>query len=160
MLKLFLIQLNNNGVFDKVHKISESSSLKEILFERGISDILKNNFINQDYEKETNSVLESKLKSIDENASQDDKTKLLGCVAFGEMTINEVLNKGLKIITPLKKEIENIGLDPDTFVNIAAFMFMYKSICTVHAKVLSKYDPYKKHYDKLTIRQQQKLQVS
>lgn len=76
------------------------------------------------------------------------------------MTINEVLVKGLKIITPLKKQLENLGLDPDTCGNIITFLFMYHSICRGHDKILSKYDLYKKHYCKLSIILLQKLQLS
>jgi hypothetical protein len=153
-----LAKYNTNSVFDKVHEISKSDALIEITSERGMTDILENQFIPQDSVREADSVLTSNIKPFDENISGDDKTKILG--EFGEMTINEVLNKGLEIITPLKNQIENIGLDPNGLGSIFTFLMMYTSICKGHAKILSKYDPYKNHFDKLSIRQQQKLQMA
>ena len=151
---------NSNGVFDKLQKISESTVLKDISAERGLVDVLDNNFVSgsEELEKKANSVLESNFKSIEitEDISEDERTKLLG--EFGEMTINELLDKGFKIIRPLKEQLEHIGMDPSTCANVLTFLFMYRTICSSHARILSKFDPYKKHYDKLSLRQQMKLQ--
>lgn len=74
---------------------------------------------------------------------------------IGQITINQTINEVLKLIKPLKenldKGLEITGLDLTTCGHLVSFLFMYNAICKGHASIIKNYSPSQASYEKLSM---------
>ena len=130
--------------------MENSGILKKLLEEKGLVDYLNL------FKESTNPALkkssESLLKEYSEQLNNTIVNKPLG--ELGEMTINEALNQGVKIIGPLQELLNNSQIDVKDLAGCVTFLYMYHRIVKTHAYIMKNYSPSKEAYIELSKAQQ------
>ena len=141
------------GVFEKIKPLSEnlenSEVLTKLLEKEGLS-----NFLNKFKEKcspESKEQCDSLLKDFIAKLDKMDnvlENNSLG--QFGNMTINEALNQGVKIIGPLNEALKGVGVTFEGIGGFITFLLMYKSVVKTNAYLMKKYNPSQASYKNMS----------
>lgn len=139
-----------SGVFDKVKLLSENVTksfrtavLDKLLEKEGIVNLL-NKF--QENCKSKSPIgkeeCDTLIKDFFKKYYQEDNNiinKPLG--EFGDKTLNEVLNQGVKIIEPLSEALKGAGLSYTSLGGFLTFLFLYRSVVKTNGYYMKKYSP-------------------
>lgn len=148
-----------SGVFDKVKLLSEnvtkSNVLDKLLEKEGIVNLL-NKF--QENCKSKSPIgkeeCDTLIKDFFKKYYQEDNNiinKPLG--EFGDKTLNEVLNQGVKIIEPLSEALKGAGLSYTSLGGFLTFLFLYRSVVKTNGYFMKKYSPSAGSYENMPLQE-------